>query len=232
MACRMLYRSLTGFTDLPGMTAWLASYLRIAGFSVAALAIAACAKLGGAGTAMSRPDPLIGEPPEASQMAAAAQSVSKAERIAALEAEVESLGSEIAHLRKALDVLGPLPEQPSLFIPVSKAEITGEPADAETEANNRLAALYSPAPSLGRASSLFYEAELGSFANKAAAEAQWKKLVAGNRLAGLQPQYDAYGSEIRLAAGPLMSVEAVTALCIELSSLAGACRVAAPIRAY
>lgn len=210
----------------------LASYLRFAGFSVAALAIAACAKLAPA-HAETRPEPQFGDPPEAGQMAATpSATVSEAERIAALEAQVEKLGDEIAHLRMALDVLGPLPEQEGMFIPVAKSDITGEIADAETEANIRLANLYSPAPALPRASSLFYEAELGSFATRVAAEARWKQLKASNRLAGLEPHYDAFGSEIRLAAGPLMSENAVASLCVELSSLAGQCRVAAPIRAF
>ena len=42
---------------------------------------------------------------------------------------------------------------------------------------------------LNRASSLFYEAELGSFATRSAAEARWKQLVATNRLAGIDPAY-------------------------------------------
>jgi hypothetical protein len=232
MPGRMFYRSLTGFADLWAMRSWLASYLRFAGFSVVALAIAACAKLAPA-EAGTRPEPLFGDPPEAGQMAAdPATTISEAERIAALEAQVEKLGDEIAHLRKALDVLGPLPDQEGMFIPVAKSEITGEIADAETEANIRLANLYSPAPTMPRASSLFYEAELGSFATKLAAEARWKQLRASNRLAGLEPHYDAFGSEIRLGAGPLMSENAVAALCVELSSLAGQCRVAAPIRTY
>jgi cell division septation protein DedD len=85
---------------------------------------------------------------------------------------------------------------------------------------------------LSRASSLFYEAELGSFATRSAAEARWKQLVATNRLAGIDPAYAAVGAETRLTVGPLASEAAVEALCVELSSLTGACRVVAPIRAY
>lgn len=212
----------------------VATYLRFAGFSVVALAIAACMKIAPAEAATSRPEPLFSDPPETSQMAAdPAPGPTEAERIAALEAQVEALGSEIAQLRKALDVLGPLPDQPEMFIPVAKSDITGEPpADPQDEAAARLAQLYAPAPSLSRASSLFYEAELGSFASKEAAEARWKKLIAGNRLAGVEPRYAAVGAEIRLSAGPLMSEAAVDALCVELSAMAGPCRGVAPIRAY
>jgi len=58
------------------------------------------------------------------------------------------------------------------------------------------------------------------------------EIGASNRLAGLEPAYAVIGAETRLTAGPMASESAVRALCVELSSLAGACRVAAPIRAY
>lgn len=210
------------------------SYLRFVGFSVAALALAACAKLASTDLAtMGRPEPRFGEPPQAAQMTNAAP-VSDAERLAALQAQVDELGGQLSHLQKALDVLGPLPDQPDMFIPVAASEITGEIAvEDETSAHAaRLARLYAVAPKLNGASTLFYEAELGSFASRTAAEAGWKRLAAGNRMAALQPRYAAVGAETRLLAGPLASEAAVDALCVELSALAGQCRVAAPIRAY
>ncbi len=214
------------------MRSWLGRYLRFAGFSVAALAVAACVKIAPAHAAPGRPEPLVGDPPETGQMAAKAQTVSEADRIAALEAQVAALDSQVANLRKAFDVLGPLPEHPDLFIPVSQSEIAGQPVDAEAENNARLAALYSPPPALDRASSLFYAAELGSFASKTAAENRWKQLVVAKGLSGLEPGYAAIGAETRLTAGPMASQAAVEALCVELSSLTGACRAVAPIRAY
>jgi hypothetical protein len=92
------------------MRSWFVSYLRFAGFSVAALAIAACARIAPAEGVAGRPEPLIGEPPEAGQMAARAEFISETDRIAALEAQVAALDSQLVHLRKALDVMGPLPE--------------------------------------------------------------------------------------------------------------------------
>jgi len=207
-------------------------YLKLAGFSVAALTLTACAKIAPSEAAHGRPQPLIGEPPESRQMAASGAPVSEAARIAVLEAQVAALDSQIVHLRKALDVLGPLPDHEGMFIPVSVSEIAGEVADPAAEANARLANLYAPAPLLSGADSLFYEAELGSFASRKAAEAQWKQLSASNRLAGLAPVYVAAGDQTRLVAGPIASEEAVAALCVELSALTGACRVVAPIRAY
>jgi cell division septation protein DedD len=229
----MFYGSLTGWADPRAMRDWLVSYLRFVGFSAVALAVAACAKLAPAETAMGRPEPRFGEPPKTSQIEAnPAARPSEEERISDLEAQVAALDVELTHLRKALDVLGPLPDQPDLFIPVAQTEITGAPADPADAELARLARLYAPAPMLNRASTLFYEAELGSFANKTAAEARWRQLVAANRLAGLAPAYADVGSEIRLSAGPLASEAAVDALCVELSALAGACRVVTPIRAY
>jgi hypothetical protein len=217
------------------MRAYLVSYLRFVGFSVVALVVAACAKLAPPETAMGRPEPLFGEPPEAGQMAASPPILmSEDERIAALETQIDTLDAEIAHLREALDVLGPLPEQDRMFIPVARAEILSDEiaVDPEYEANTKLARLYATPPVLTQARTLFYEAELGSFSSNAAAEAGWKRLAAGNRMAGLQPRYSAVGAETRLVAGPLASEAAVNALCVELSALAGPCRVAAPIRAY
>lgn len=214
------------------MRSWLDRYLRFAGFSVAALAVIACVRITPAEAFTGHPEPLIGDPPEAGQMAAKPETISEDERISALEAQVAALDSQLADLRKAFDVLGPLPEHQDLFIPVSQAEITGQPTDAEVEANARLAALYTPAPALDRASSLFYAAELGSFASKSAAENRWQQLVVAKRLTGLQPAYAAAGAETRLIAGGMLNEAAVEALCVELSSLTGACRAVAPIRAY
>jgi hypothetical protein len=232
MGRRRFYGSLTGFADPAGMRALFMRYLRFAGFSVATLAIAACAKIAPVDGAAGRLEPLVGDPPENSQMAVAQDQLGEAQRIAVLEAQVAALDSQLVHLRKALDVLGPLPDHPDLFIPVSNAEITTESTIQSAEANARLAVLYSLPPTLNRARSLFYAAELGSFATQAAAEDRWKQIGASNRLAGLEPAYAVIGAETRLTAGPMASESAVRALCVELSSLAGACRVAAPIRAY
>lgn len=211
------------------MRSWHGRYLRFAGFSVAALVAAACVRISPAEAATGRPEPIIGEPPEAGQTAAKPHSISEAERIAALEAQVAALDSEVTHLRKALDLLGPLPDHPDLFIP---AQPPAEPAADALAANARLAAQFAPAPALDRASSLFYAAELGAFATPAAAETRWKQLVVAKSLTGLEPGYAAIGAQTRLTAGPLASEAEVEALCVELSSLTGACRVVAPIRAY
>jgi hypothetical protein len=206
------------------MHEWMLIYLRFVAVSVAALSLAACVKLAPPGLfAAQPPEPRIGESPAALDASERAPTTD-ADRIAALEAEVAALDAQLSHLRQALDVLGPLPAHPDLFIPV---------ADVEPNTESSIANLYAPPPMLSGASSLFYEAELGSFATRQAAEARWKQLVATNRLGSLKPAYhDAAGSSVRLAAGPLTTEADVDALCVELSALGSVCRVAAPIRAY
>jgi hypothetical protein len=202
-------------------------YLRLLAFSVVSLGLAACVKLTPSMGIAGRPEPRIGEPP-------AAVTLTEEERVRALEGQVAALNAELAALRKALDVMGPLPEPSDFFIPVSSSDLAGDipKTDPETEAAARLARLYAPPPSFARARSLFYEAELGSFRSRDAAEAGWRRLAGDNRLAGLAPRYSTDGGNTRLIAGPLASEAAVAALCVELSALAGQCRVAAPMRAY
>jgi hypothetical protein len=196
-------------------------YVRFVTFSVAALGLAACVKLAPVPGATGRPEPRFAEP-------SVAVAVTDAERIEALNGRVEALDAELAALRKALDVMGPLPEHEDAFIPVANAEITGDipKTELETEAAARVARLYPPPPSFARARSLFYEAELGAFRSKSEVESGWK------RLAGLNARYGADGDQTRLVAERLDGDAAAKALCVELSALAGQCRVAAPIRAY
>jgi hypothetical protein len=121
-----------------------------------------------------------------------------------------------------MDVLGPLPEHPELFIPFTLDE---------TPARD-ISQLYAVAPKFDRSSSLFHQAELGSFATRRAAEDRWRQLSETNRLAGLAPAYAEVAGEVRLRAGPLAGENDVRALCVELAALAGPCRVVAPVRAW
>ncbi|HVY88423.1 MAG TPA: SPOR domain-containing protein [Hyphomonadaceae bacterium] len=207
------------------------NYLRFVAFSVVALGLSACMKIAPSDGVYARPEPLFGDPPKS---AAETPKQTDAQRLAALEAQVETIDTEIANLKKALEVMGPLPDHADMFVPTSQAEIDGDvaPTDPETVAAARLARLYAAPPRLNNARSLFYEAELGSFGSRALAQAGWEKLATGNKLAGLSPRFSTAGPETRLLAGPLASEAAVETLCVELSALAGACRVAAPIRAY
>jgi cell division septation protein DedD len=132
--------------------------------------------------------------------------------------------------------MGPLPDHADLDLPVDTRPRTAAATQPEARpdplASIRQSDLYAPPPSLQGARTLFYEAELGSFQSKQAAEQVWGRLARSPALATLNPRYAATGTNTRLSAGPLGSKAAVDALCVELSSLAGACRPVVPVRAY
>jgi cell division septation protein DedD len=209
------------------MRQWAVLHVRFVTFSVASLGLAACAKLAPTAAASARPEPRLGDP-------SVELAVTDADRLEALQGQVEALEIEIAALRKALDVMGPLTAAEDGLVAIAGADVAGEipTTDPATEAAARLARLYAPPPSFARARSLFYEAELGAYRSRDAAEAGWRRLAGDKSLAGLNARYRVDGDQTRLIAGPLASEAAVQALCVELSAVAGQCRVAAPIRAY
>jgi len=157
----------------------------------------------------------------------AAQPASEADLLAAAEVQLAAAEAEFANIRKAMEVLGPLPDHPEIFIP-QYVEVNSL---GETPARD-LSQLYAVAPRFDRSASLFHLAELGSFASKQAAETRWNVLAQTNRLAGLAPAYADIGGEVRLTVGPLTSENEVQVLCVELAALAGPCRVVAPVRAW
>ncbi len=201
------------------MRQYLVRHLRSIGVSAAAFGLAICAPLAAAQAPAPRPEPRFGEAPAGE---APAQHVPAGDQIAPLEADLAAVDAEIANIRKALDVLGPLPDHPGLFIPVS----------LDDGAGRDISQLYAVAPKIDSANSLFHQAELGSFASRIAAEERWRQLSETNRLAGLRPAYADVGGQVRLVAGPLGSAAEVEALCVELAALAGPCRPVAPIRAW
>lgn len=172
-----------------------------------------------------RPEPRIGEAPSAD--ATALEPASEADLLAAAEAQLAAVEADLSNIRKAMDVLGPLPDHPALFIP-NFVEVS---ALDETPARD-ISRLYAVAPKFERASSLFHQAELGSFASEQAAANHWRMLTETKRLAGLAPAYAEVSGEVRLTAGPFDSENDVKALCVELAALAGPCRVVAPVRAW
>ncbi len=207
----------------------LVRYLRSIGFSAATLGLALCLPLAHAQSLSQkpelRPEPRIGEAPAAG--ATAPEPVSEADLLAAAEDQLAAVEADLSNIRKAMDLLGPLPNHPDLFIPqfVEVSSLDATPA-------RDISRLYAVAPKFERASSLFHQAELGSFASEQAAASHWRMLTEANRLAGLAPAYAEVGGEVRLTAGPLASENEVQALCVELAALAGPCRVVAPVRAW
>jgi hypothetical protein len=206
------------------MREYLVRFLRSLGVSLAAFGLAICLPLSHAQPLSHTPEPRVGEAPAGD--ASALEASSAADLLAAAEADLAAADAEYANIRKALEVLGTLPDHPTLFIP---KYVEAGPLE-ETPARD-LSQLYAIAPKFDRSASLFHRAELGSFASQQAAETRWQTLAEANRLAGLAPAYADVGAEVRLSAGPLASASEVEALCVELSALAGPCQGIASIRA-
>ncbi len=208
----------------------LVSYLKFVAFSVAALGLSACARMQLSDPTQFAIEPMFGDPPEAGAMATAPQPVeSEAERIEKLEAQMAMLSADVANIRTALAVMGPLPDPGAGLVQATFPE-AAKPAGGRMAASARL---YAPAPEMGEGGrSLFYEAELGSFRSRPAAEAGWRRIAGEAGMSGVNPRFTETGAETRLSVGPFASEAAVDVLCVDLSALAGACRVTAPVRAY
>jgi hypothetical protein len=221
----MLYLSLTGGVDLRCMRELLIGYLKWMAFSVVALGLSACARMHMSDPTLFAVEPKLGEPPEAGAMANTPHvHETEAERIEKLEAQMAALGADVANIRKALDVMGPLPDPGAGTVQASFPEAARPGAVSH---------LYSPAPTLGEGGqSLFYEAELGSFRSKRAAQDCWRRVAGEASMADLNPRFTVIGAETRLTVGPLLSEAAVNTLQVETSAISGPCRVTAPVRAY
>lgn len=101
----------------------LINSLRLLGASLAAFAFAACVRFAPPAGYLAALEPRQADAPPASEMAAPGRAVDEQELVALLDARLEAIEAEIVNLRKVLDVLGPLPDHPDLFIPVDMAEL-------------------------------------------------------------------------------------------------------------
>jgi hypothetical protein len=210
------------------MQKYLVDYLRLIGFSLSAVAIAACARLAPQGMAMMAltPEPRFTDAPNPSEIAPRFyEQQAEDDRMDELQARMDALDAQIINLRKVLDVLGPLPDHAELFIPVMLSEIDG------TASTTDIAHRYSPVLRGTEADiARFHRIELASYPAQAEAEARWGDLAAAGTLTRRRPGYDRIESGISLA-GRISQNDAVNALCVELSAVAGPARVAIPIRA-
>jgi SPOR domain len=216
------------------MALHLMNCLRFIVISVTALGLTACARMNLPDQARLGIEPRFGEPPARGQAEfRAAPGPAEAGQVEALSLRLDELAEEIGNLRNALAVMGPLPEQTPFLAP---ADLSDAGFTTETEADlakaKKLADLYAPPPPLGTGKSLFFEAEMGSYASRGLAEAKWDRVAIVTRIAGLQPHFIEAGGAVRLSVGPLASEAAVNALCVELSAVIGACRPLPPMRAY
>jgi hypothetical protein len=218
-----------------------AHYLRMATCGLALLLATACVRLAPAEGYLARQEPRAVPPPLAHDAPAAeqARSEARAAHLAKLDRDVAALDSDLTHLRKAIQAMGPLAVSADLFVPVeARAPEQAEPVGPvsgitmnEFGAGIPAGDILAPAPQLAAPQSMFYQAELAAYPSQAEAEAGWKRLAPKIQLAGLAPRYDRANSQVRLSVGPLTSAAAVDALCVELSALVSPCRVAAPVGA-
>jgi hypothetical protein len=214
-----------------------AHYLRMATCGLAILLATACVRLAPAEGYLARQEPHAGPPPLAHDAPAAeqARSEAKAAHLAGLGRDVAALDSDLTHLRKAIQTMGPLAASDDFFMPPEPAAEPVRPVSRitmdEFGAGIPAGDIPAPAPQLAAPQSMFYQAELAAYPSQAEAEASWKKLAPKIQLAGLAPRYDRANSQVRLSVGPLTSVAAVDALCVELSALVSPCHVAAPVGA-
>ncbi len=176
----------------------LVSTLRLLGASLAVLA-AACARLAPSAGLSTPPEPRFSDAPSSDQLAADAVRRDDQARIVALEARLAAISADMANLRKALDVLGPLPDHADLFIPVDLAEMD-EASPAATQA-------------------LLGHAGLGCFA---------AAMDTPDFTEPLGLEYHGLGEGVQVS---VSEDAAISALCIQLSAIAGPARAVAPIRA-
>jgi hypothetical protein len=184
------------------MRKFLVSRLRFLGFSLWALALTLGGRLAALPAEAATPEPRFGQAPASAIDALA----SEAERLAGLQAQLAAAEEEIANLRKALELLGPLPDHPGLFIPVTREELAQRSTTSSTH--------------------LFHHAELGAATQLAATPVS---------LVDTLPGYDDITRAIRLAPEFVsgdFGHATVDALSVELSALAGPVRAVIPVRAW
>ena len=208
------------------MQTYLAIYLRLIGFSLTAVALAACARLTPQSMAALALEPRFTDAPTPAEIAPQFfEQQAEDDRMDELQARMDALDAQIINLRKVLDVLGPLPDHAELFIPVMLSEIDG--AGPDTNVAHR----YSPVPRGTEADiARFHRIELASYPAQAEAEARWNELAAAGTLTRRRAGYDGIEAGISLD-GRISDDDVVNALCVELSAIAGPARAARPIRA-
>jgi hypothetical protein len=92
--------------------------------------------------------------------------------------------------------------------------------------------LYAEAPRLEGGVSLFFEAEMGEFPTRSAAEGEWRRLSLDPSLASYNPRYHVLGGSVLLSVGPMTAEADVAALCRAVEALAPDCRLASPESAW
>lgn len=128
------------------------------------------------------------------------------EEARAIEGRIDALYTEIDTLRGDL------------------ARLRGETGSRAEQAPS----LYAEAPVLPGSVSLYFEAEVGEYPSRHAAEGDWERLAREPALAGYNPRYHLSGEAVRLSVGPLTSEREVESLCRVMAAIAPTCRLASP----
>jgi hypothetical protein len=192
----------------------LVSYLRLLGFSVCTLAVALCTRFGPAHAATPAPEPRFSLPPTQGDIAAVEVAQSEEQAIADLDARLTAVSDEITNLTKALDVLGPLPDHPDLFIPVAMSELENPATGGMTVRP------YSPVAS-----------PASRFGDRLVSLGAMAAPTRSANIGRLQAGYDIPAHNVRF--NPDLSADAtIAALCVELSAVSGPPLGLAPIRAW
>lgn len=209
------------------MSKLIVSYVKVAACAVAAFVVCACARMGGSGAA-ALSQPRLGDPPiSRDNLGARSQSETEADRMDALERAMADLDANIVNLKRALEIMAPLPDSDEYFA------ATGQlPKVAAAEPATGAGTLYAIAPDLGRANSLLTGGALIGHPARITAESGWRQTSAAPTPRLVEASYTGADSVLRLTDGPSPGDAAVDALCVELSALSGPCGSTAPIRAF
>ncbi len=187
----------------------IVNYVRLAAIAVAAFVVCACARLGGAG-AGALAQPRLGDPPvERDNTGGVSLAETEAVRMDELDIALTRLDNNITELKRALALMGPLPDR------------SGDSADAPG-----LTAIIAPGVvhlSADAASRLFFETDLVRYLSRPQATPV--------EFTGASPRYRAGDMIVHLTGGAETGDATAKALCVELSALAGSSRGFIPLRA-
>lgn len=195
---------------------------RIAGCSLVAIALTACARMMAPQEALLRSEPRHSPPPPEANRKALASLAEKPAQPDAMRRRLAELDRELVHLKDALKRMSPLPAQREYLVPVEMSAIDHSPDGRVSTID--VSMLYASPPSIEDARSLFYVAELGSYRSRREAESAWATLSSNAHISGLSASFLDDPSGVRLLAGPFTTEDAAAALCVEISALVGSCR--------
>lgn len=103
-----------------------ARYLRFAAFSVVAIAIAVCGRLGVADAEQFRTQPRVSEPPTRESPVVA----EAPETVESLQARLDELDARIVHLRKMVEIMNPpVRAEEYLVAAASRSDLYAPPPD-------------------------------------------------------------------------------------------------------